>query len=383
MEASIPTARVPLRSPWCALGIVLLFSLPVATFLLSWYRPYLSDAFRQPAIDPALNLLVVVALPIVIWLRASTARRRRWLWAGLGLIGGLLGFAHPFLGLIGGGLPGLAYAATGLTSRTRQTSKRDTEASWVLIIVGGPLGLFVCWLSFYLSFSSDFRFGPPPFITAQTAYAITVRADLSGLAPEQETASVLGSQKIMLLRLKELSVGVVSARIARDSVTVRLFSTRDQEQTAALVSSQGVLEVVDLGDTPLPAGAKLPLPHTAVVSGLRLRVVDDWRYESRLLVRDVKMAYDRSGNPEALLVFDGDGAKALRDYTSASIGRYMALAVDDVVLSSSKIESPVLDGGLAVGGLSLDEARLLVLKLRFGALAVPFSVVSVTTQVSR
>ncbi len=377
--------NAPKRAPWCALGIAILF-IPTARFLSSWYGPYLPESALEPAIDPALTVLGIVALPLVIWLRAGKVRRRRWLWACLSLAGGLLGLVHPLAGVAGGGLPALAYAVTGLTSVTRPTGRRDTETSWILILVGGTLALLLCWFAFNLSYMSDLRLGPPPFMSTPPKYQITLRADMSGLSPESQAGALLASRKTMLLRLKDSSAGVVFARLGRDNnILISLFSTRNQDETVALASSRGALELVDLGENPVPAGSTLGAPHRAIVSGQRLRIVSDWRYDQNLLVRDVSAGYDRNGQPTVFLGFDDEGARLLREFTSANPGKYMGIAVDDVVVGASRVEAPISDGGVAVGGMTSEQARLIALKLKFGELAVPFSVdrVEATTPTGR
>lgn len=159
--------------------------------------------------DMVLTLLGVVALPILIWLRASRVCRRRWLWTGLALAGTLSGLLNPRAGLVWSALPVLAYAVTGLTNRARQTSKRDTIASWVLAVLGVPLGFFVWSLAFQSAYVSVVRLRPPPFVTVQPTYEISLSADVSRPSPEEQLASL----KVMLLRLKEYSPGVVSTTL--------------------------------------------------------------------------------------------------------------------------------------------------------------------------
>lgn len=387
MDTGVPTEETPARAAWLAWGLAVLFLLPAVVFLFSWYRPYLPEALSHPAVDLLLTLLAVAALPLLIWLRAGRVHRRRWRWAGLAVVGALLGLAHPAGALVGTGLPTLAYAVTGLANHTRRTPQRDVRTSWALAIVGAPLAFLVWWLAFWASYISDYRLGPPPFVSVRPAYVISLRADLSPLSPERRRETLIVSLKVMLLRLKEYSPGVVSTAAGDDTLTIGLFRVRNLEETAALVSSQGILEVVDTGESPVAAGSRLAVPHRTVVSGrnLNLRTTSDWRYGQWAMdakgqlgqrVADAESRLDQSGYPVLELGFDSEGTKLLRDYTSANTGKYAALAMDNVSIFSPRVQAPILDGRVMVNGLSLEQARLIVLKLKYGALAAPFAVVS-------
>lgn len=77
------------------------------------------------------------------------------------------------------------------------------------------------------------------------------------------------------MRLKEYSPGVVSTTVGNDTISIRLFRIRDPDQTIALVSNPGLLELVDIGESPLPVGTILPIPHRTIISGRYLRLVRD------------------------------------------------------------------------------------------------------------
>jgi len=373
MGTKLPTEiKAPARAIWCVWGIGVLFLLPAATFLFSWYRPYLPDVFLQPAMDIVLTLLGVVALPILIWLRASRVRRRRWLWTGLTLVGTVLGLLLPRGGLVCSGLPVFAYAVTGLTNRARQTYKRDTTISWVLVVLGVPLGFLVWWLAFNSAYVSDLRLGAPPFVTVQPTYEISLSSDLSRpLSGEQFDPLLHACLKIMLLRLKEYSPGVVSTTVGNDTISIGLFRIRNPEETVALVSNPGLLELVDIGESPLPVGTTLPIPHRTIVSGRYLRTTRDTG--GQWISGGAGIGFDQGGYAVLRLEFDTDGAKMLRDFTSANIGKYMALTMDNVIIVSPVINAPILEGQLVVSGISLEQARLIVLELKYGALPMRFT----------
>lgn len=141
------------------------------------------------------------------------------------------------------------------------------------------------------------------------------------------------------------------------------------------MSKPGLLELVDIGESPLPVGTTLPIPHRTIVSGRYLRTTRDWN--GQWISGGARIGFDQSGHTVLHLEFDTDGAKMLRDFTSANIGKYMALTMDNVIIVSPVINEPILEGQLVVSGsgISLEQARLIVLELKYGTLPMPFTVV--------
>ncbi|HEX2325341.1 MAG TPA: protein translocase subunit SecD, partial [Chloroflexota bacterium] len=63
------------------------------------------------------------------------------------------------------------------------------------------------------------------------------------------------------------------------------------------------------------------------------------------------------------------------DFTEKNIGRYLAIVLDGTVLSSPRINARIDSQGIIEGQFTLDEAKDVVTKLKYGALPVPMQVI--------
>jgi protein-export membrane protein SecD len=72
---------------------------------------------------------------------------------------------------------------------------------------------------------------------------------------------------------------------------------------------------------------------------------------------------------------DEEGAVIFEEYTGRSIGTYLSIVLDKEIISSPVIESQIPGGtGVIQGDFTLEEARQLVVQLRYGSLPVPLRV---------
>jgi protein-export membrane protein SecD len=89
-----------------------------------------------------------------------------------------------------------------------------------------------------------------------------------------------------------------------------------------------------------------------------------------------QIGQDEYGRPEIHFQLTDEGSAIFAEHTAASVGSYLAIALDSEVISSPRIQSAITEGsGRITGGFTLDEARSLVIQLRYGALPVPLKVI--------
>jgi protein-export membrane protein SecD len=72
---------------------------------------------------------------------------------------------------------------------------------------------------------------------------------------------------------------------------------------------------------------------------------------------------------------DEEGAVIFEEYTGRNIGKFLSIVLDKEIISSPVIESQIPGGtGVIQGDFTLEEARQLVVQLRYGSLPVPLRV---------
>ncbi len=88
------------------------------------------------------------------------------------------------------------------------------------------------------------------------------------------------------------------------------------------------------------------------------------------------VGFDRTTNaPLVNFSLRSEGAELFYDYTSTHIGQYLAIALDKEIISCPVVRAAIRDQGTISGNFTLDEARSLVIQLKYGALPVPLEVV--------
>lgn len=93
-------------------------------------------------------------------------------------------------------------------------------------------------------------------------------------------------------------------------------------------------------------------------------------------VKDARVDFDQTGmQPKISLSFNDQGAKTFGDVTSANVNERLAIILDDEILSAPNVREPILSGTAEItGSFKFEEANLLALALRSGALPVPMKV---------
>lgn len=83
-----------------------------------------------------------------------------------------------------------------------------------------------------------------------------------------------------------------------------------------------------------------------------------------------------TGKPQVSFTLDSEGAKIFGDFTSANVGKNLAIVSDDRVKSNATIKTAIMDGSVAITGFGQQEAQNLQKVLQTAWLEVPLSVES-------
>ncbi len=90
------------------------------------------------------------------------------------------------------------------------------------------------------------------------------------------------------------------------------------------------------------------------------------------MLTDAKVGFDRNNQPVINFVLNGEGAQLFGDFSGKSIGKRMAIVLDDKVYSAPVIRERIGGGrGQISGNFTLNEANDVAIALRSGALLAP------------
>jgi preprotein translocase subunit SecD len=154
-------------------------------------------------------------------------------------------------------------------------------------------------------------------------------------------------------------------------------SQEERERAVRLFGETGLLEFVDVGSFSPAPGTRLetipdcPAGDTAPRDGKYCTVLTGKNLDPRA----VSVGFDERNRPIINFGWDSEGARVFAEYTEKNIGRNLAIVLDKAVLSAPRINSRIDAQGIIQGAFSLQEARDIVTKLKYGALPIPMKVI--------
>ena len=244
----------------------------------------------------------------------------------------------------------------------------------------------------------------------QGGLQVVLEADLPPDQPVTED-SLDSAKQIIESRINAL--GVVEPQIQKlgnRRILVQLPGLTNPDDAIRTFGSTGQLEFIDAGDTGLDAGTLVqttglatvvvpgnPTPTAApatptqkptvaptaavtVTGGVTSTAPVSPTYRTVMTGRELRsaqVAFQQTTNqPYIAFELTPDGAKIFGDYTSKNVNKFLAIALDKRVISSPVIKSAITEGkGIIEGRFTLEEAKSLVLQLKYGALPVPLKVI--------
>lgn len=181
--------------------------------------------------------------------------------------------------------------------------------------------------------------------------------------------SMTRTEAILTERVNGLGVSEASVqRQGNDSLLVQLPGIKNSEDALQALGSTGRLDFVDLRSIEtsenLDYGVKVPEgsydTSAVVVAGAS--------------VRTAGASIDAQNQPAVSLEFDKEGTDAWGAYTTANVGQYIVILLDNVVQSVAQIREPITDGSTQISGsFTAEEAKRLSAVLQAGALPVELS----------
>ena len=189
----------------------------------------------------------------------------------------------------------------------------------------------------------------------------TIRGRLNEFGLAEPTVAKQGEDKILVevpgikTQADEQRVRELIARAAH----LQLMAV--DEDRAARVSTMNENEAKSFGDVILPDVAtneRYLLKQIPIIDGSMLT--------------DAKVGFDENNQPVINFSLNGQGAKIFGDFTSVSVGKRMAVVLDNKVYSAPNIRERIGGGNVQISGsFKLDEAHDLAIALRSGALLAP------------
>ena len=196
--------------------------------------------------------------------------------------------------------------------------------------------------------------------------------------------AVLKSMEVLRNRIDGLGVGeTLIQRQGDNQILLQLPGVTDRDKALAMIGRVARLEfhLVDADESHLKdaVGGHVPEGDELLImkkeGGMPILISKETAMDGTG-IKDAKVDFDRTGmQPKITMVFNDKGTKDFGDLTTAHVNERLAIVLDNEVLSAPNIREPILTGDAEItGDFKFEEASLLALALRTGALPVPMTI---------
>lgn len=209
-------------------------------------------------------------------------------------------------------------------------------------------------------------------------------------------------------RTNALGVSENVIQVAGDRRIVGEFpGLEDSEAVLAILQRTGLLEFVDMGNTPLQAGtvietdfglagtegtstptatpqatgvpSETAAPATPPEAETQPETPPAPIYSTVMTgseLKTIEVGVDEFRNYEIRFTLTDKGRQIFADYSTTHKGQFLGIVLDKEVISAPRIETPITEGsGRITGKFTAEEANALAIQLRYGSLPVPLKIV--------
>jgi SecD/SecF fusion protein len=212
---------------------------------------------------------------------------------------------------------------------------------------------------------------------------LVLNVETEKLPVKDRNDAVLRAMEILRNRIDGMGVGeTVIQRQGEEQIIVQLPGITDRKRALDIVGRVAHLEFKLVNSEPTKLKEALA---GNVPIGFELKETKK-EHEKILVsqetilqgeaVSDARVDFDNNGyEPKISLQFNAFGTKEFGKLTQENVGKQLAIVLDGEVLSAPNIREPILTGQAEISGrFSFDEASVLALALRSGALPAPMHV---------
>ena len=257
----------------------------------------------------------------------------------------------------------------------KKLSNSSTQQDILLKVAIGVIStlVIICFISgtgLLYVFGRDY-FGPKISIVFEPDFSQISAIDSSAL---EKTAEILTT------RVHNLGYSNISFIVNdNNQIISKVPSYIDTKSLVEKISPIGLLEFVDLGNTPLPQGTVI---STDLENVYIQQTTDEKRWHTIMAnegINEASISKDEAGNFQIMFSLTDKGKKVFADHTTANIGAYLGIVLDKVVMSVPIINQPITDGqGMISGAYTQESAQDLVIILKATPLPIPIKLVQNT-----
>jgi protein-export membrane protein SecD len=267
--------------------------------------------------------------------------------------------------------------------------------SLIIVVVVAVFALIIALPIDHPSWFDSIQFwNPEGTRSVELKQGLDLKGGLQVLLESSETATadeMDAAKQVVENRVNGLGVSEPQVQRQGDNrIIVEIPGIDNSDQAIATLRGTGLLEFVEMGQTPLLAGTLIQTDHAggsasaSATGGITptLNPATGQPFVTVMTGADLESATigfnQTTGQPEIQFSLRDSGRNTFATYTSAHVGDFLAIVMDKVVLSAPRINSAITDGqGVIEGQFTQEEARSLAIQMQYGALPVPLNVVDI------
>ncbi|WP_295420564.1 protein translocase subunit SecD [Sulfurovum sp.] len=189
----------------------------------------------------------------------------------------------------------------------------------------------------------------------------TIRNRLNEFGLAEPTVAKQGEEKIL--------VEVPGIKTQEDEQRIRELIARAAHLQLMAVDEDRAARVMTMNDNEAKSYGDVILPDVNTPERYLLRQIP---VLDGSMLTDAKVGFDKNNQPVINFSLNGQGAKIFGDFTAKSVGKRMAVVLDNKVYSAPNIRERIGGGHVQISGnFKLEEAHDIAIALRSGALLAP------------
>ncbi|MDQ5893123.1 MAG: preprotein translocase subunit SecD [Patescibacteria group bacterium] len=248
-----------------------------------------------------------------------------------------------------------------------------------LLVIAVAIG----WFTYY---KGTFKLG----LDLNGGTHLVYKADISKIATSEVRVSMEALRDVIEKRVNIFGVGEPIIQVEQGGI---LGSSEAQEKL--IVELPGVTDINEavksIGQTPVLEFLTLDQKDSEAVSAKTELSDEEKNLEiaklfkptgitGRVLTKAVLEFNPNTGEPSVLLNFNAEGKALFSKVTKENVGNIVGIFLDGTPISLPVVREEIKDGKASISGaFDLEEAKLLVRNLNYGALPVPIELISTQT----
>ncbi len=256
-----------------------------------------------------------------------------------------------------------------------------------LLIIAFGIGSF----TYYSSARPDSSIGKPfkLGLDLNGGTHLVYKADTSKLSQGETSVSMQALRDVIERRVNAFGVGepivqveqggILGSKEAQQKLIVELPGVTDIDQAIKMIGQTPLLEFKTLSKADQTALDEKKLTDEEKTLEIA-KLFKDTGLTGRMLEKAVLEFNNTTGEPTVSLNFNSEGKALFAQITKENVGNIVGIFLDGDPISLPTVREEIKDGKAVISGaFKLDEARLLVRNLNYGALPVPIELISTQT----